>query len=117
MVEVIGKQWNGVCGSRCAVKSPLFQQVQVLSRQRSSRPGSYPSGCRGNEAVGAWETRGGVRPSASWQAVTCVALGDTVWKKGLPTSSPARIRCPNVSVPLPKQVFLISCCKMNQVCL
>ena len=50
----------------------LFQQVRVLPRQRSSRPGSYPNGCGGNEAVEAWETQGGVRPSASRQAVTRV---------------------------------------------
>ena len=37
--------------SRCAVKGSLFQQVEVLPRQRSSRPGSYPSGRGGNEAV------------------------------------------------------------------
>src|SRR5262245_10869367 len=77
-----------VCRSRCAVKGSLFQQVQVLSRQRSSRPGSYPSGCRGNEAVGAWETQGGSRPSASWQAVTCVntetAPKDTMRRLTLP---------------------------------
>jgi hypothetical protein len=50
----------------------MFQQVEVLSRQRSSQPGSYPSGRGGNEAVEAWEKEDGDRPSASWQAVTCV---------------------------------------------
>lgn len=59
-------------GPSAPCKGLLFQQVRVLSRQRSSRPGSYPSGCGGNEAVGAWEKGGGVRPSASWQAVTYV---------------------------------------------
>ena len=43
--------------STCAVKGPLFQQVRVLPRQRSSRPGSYPSDGGGNEAVEAWENR------------------------------------------------------------
>jgi len=46
--------------------------VKVLPRQRSSRPGSYPSGCGGDEAFEAWETEGGERPSASRQAVTRV---------------------------------------------
>jgi len=41
--------------SRCAVKGMPFQRVQVPPRQGSSRPGSYPSGGGGNEAVGAWE--------------------------------------------------------------
>jgi len=58
--------------SRCAVKGSLFQQVKVLPRQRSSRPGSYPSGCGGNEAAEAWEKGGSFGLSASWQAVTCV---------------------------------------------
>ena len=53
-----------VSWSRCAVKGLLFQQVRVLSRQRSSRPGSYPNGCGGNEAFGAWEKEGGLGPSA-----------------------------------------------------
>jgi len=49
--------WNpvsGLCWSRCAVKGLLFQQVQVLSRQRSFQPGSYPSGHGGNEGAEAW---------------------------------------------------------------
>jgi hypothetical protein len=61
-----------VCGATCAVKGPLIQQVRVLPRQRSSRPGSYPSGREGNDASGAWETGGDARSSASWQAVTRV---------------------------------------------
>ncbi len=61
-----------VCWSRCAVKGDLFQRVQVLPRQRSSQPGSYPNGCGGNEAVEAWETESGFGPLASRQAVTCV---------------------------------------------
>ena len=61
-----------LCSSTCAVKGPLFQQVEVLSRQRSSRPGSYPSDCGGNKAVEAWEKGGNFRLSASWQAVTRV---------------------------------------------
>jgi len=40
--------------STCAVKGLLFQQVQVLSRQRSFQPGSYPSGHGGNEVAEAW---------------------------------------------------------------
>jgi hypothetical protein len=40
----------------CALKGAGSQQVQVPPRQGSSRPGSYPSGGGGNEAVGAWET-------------------------------------------------------------
>ena len=35
-------------------------------RQRSSRPGSYPSGRGGNEAVEAWEKEGDFWSSASW---------------------------------------------------
>ena len=46
--------------------------MKVLPRQRSSRPGSYPDGCGGNEAFEARETEGGERPSASWQVVTRV---------------------------------------------
>ena len=53
-------------------KGALFQQVKVLPRYRSSRPGSYPSGREGNEAAGAWEKGGSERLSASWQAVTRV---------------------------------------------
>ncbi len=33
------------------MKGSLFQQVKVLPRHRSSRPGSYPSGRGGNEAI------------------------------------------------------------------
>ena len=54
------------------MKGLLFQQVQVLSRQRSFQPGSYPSGHGGNEVAEAWGKEDGVRPSASRQAVTCV---------------------------------------------
>src|SRR5262249_18503534 len=56
--------WEPATGShRCPgpgapCKGPLFQQVRVLSRQRSSRPGSYPSGCGGNEVAEAWEKEG-----------------------------------------------------------
>ena len=56
-------------GPRVPCKGSLIQQVEVLPRQRSSRPGSYPSNRGGNEAVEAWETKGGERPSARWQAV------------------------------------------------
>jgi hypothetical protein len=56
----------------CAVEGPLIQQVRVLPRQMSSQPGSYPSDRGGNEAVEAWETEGGERPPARWQAVTRV---------------------------------------------
>jgi hypothetical protein len=69
-------------------KGPLFQQVRVLPRQRSSRPGSYPSGRGGNEAVEAWEKGGSFRLSASWQAVTRVnteaAPKDTMRRPTLP---------------------------------
>jgi len=54
------------------MKVPLFQQVKVPPRQRSSQPASYPNGCGGNEAVEAWETKAGFGPAASWQAVTRV---------------------------------------------
>src|SRR5713226_758921 len=43
-----------VSWSRCAVQGLMFQQVQVLSRQRSFQPGSYPSGHGGNEGAEAW---------------------------------------------------------------
>ena len=36
------------------MKGLLFQQVQVLSRQRSFQPGSYASGYGGNEVAEAW---------------------------------------------------------------
>jgi hypothetical protein len=62
--------------------------VQVLPRQRSSGPGSYPSDRGGNEAVEAWETKGGERPSARWQAVirvnTETAPKDTMRRPTLP---------------------------------
>ncbi len=64
---------SGRCsGPRVPCKGSLFQQVQVLPRQRSSQPGSYPRGRGGNEAVEAWEKGGDGRSSASWQAVTRV---------------------------------------------
>ena len=66
----------------------LFQQVQVLPRQRSSRPGSYPSNRGGNEAVEAWEKGANFGLSASWQAVTRVnteaAPKDTMRRPTLP---------------------------------
>ena len=69
-------------------KDSLFQQVEVLPRQRSSRPGSYSSGYGGNKVVEAWETEGGFWPSASWQAVTRVnteaAPKDTMRRPTLP---------------------------------
>jgi len=69
-------------------EGPMIQQVQVLSRQRSSQPGSYPSNRGGNEAVEAWETKGGERPHARWQAVTRVntetAPKDTMRRPTLP---------------------------------
>ena len=78
----------GCTGPRVPCKGSLIQQVQVLPRQRSSRPGSYPSNRGGNEAIGAWETGGGARPSARWQAVTRVnteaAPKDTMRRPTLP---------------------------------
>jgi hypothetical protein len=62
----------GCVGPCVPWKGSSFQRVRVPPRQRSSQPGSYPSGYGGNEVVEAWETEGGVRPSASWQAVTRV---------------------------------------------
>ena len=59
-------------GSKCAVQRSVFQQAEVLPRQRSSRPGSYPSSRGGNEAAEAWEKGGSFGLSASWQAVTRV---------------------------------------------
>ena len=47
-------------------KGPSIQQVRVLPRQRSSRPGSYPSNRGGDESVEAWEKEGGERPPARW---------------------------------------------------
>ena len=42
--------------STCTVSKGLsIQEERVLPQQRSSRPGSYPSGRGSNEAAGAWE--------------------------------------------------------------
>ena len=68
----IRKISNRCSGPRVPCEGALFQQVEVLPRQRSSRPGSYPSSHGGTEVAEAWETRGGFRPSVSWQAVTRV---------------------------------------------
>jgi hypothetical protein len=69
-------------------EGPLFQQVQVLPRQRSSRPGSYLSDRGGNEAVEAWEKGDNFGLFASWQAVTRVnteaAPKDTMRRPTLP---------------------------------
>jgi len=82
----MNRPWCTGPGVPC--KGALFQQVRVLPRQRSSQPGSYPSSHGGNEVAEAWETEGGVRPSASWQAVTCVntetAPKDTMRRPTLP---------------------------------
>ncbi len=70
------------------MKGPLFQQVKVLPRQRSSQPGSFPSSRGGNEAAEAWEKGGSFGLSASWQAVTRVnteaAPKDTMRRPTLP---------------------------------
>ena len=49
---------GGSSGPGVPCKGALFQQVRVLPRQRSSRPGSYPSSRGGNEAAEAWEKGG-----------------------------------------------------------
>jgi hypothetical protein len=38
--------------SKCAVKGPLFQQVEVLPRQRSSQPGTEPNGSANSCSTG-----------------------------------------------------------------
>ena len=63
---------DGCTGLGAPCKGPLFQRVEVPPRQRSSRPGSYPSSRGGNEAAEAWEKGGSFGLSASWQAVTRV---------------------------------------------
>ncbi len=79
---------RGCTGPGAPCKGSLFQQVQVLPRQRSSRPGSYSSDHGGNKVVEAWETEGGFGPSASWQAVTRVTIEaapkDTMRRPTLP---------------------------------
>jgi hypothetical protein len=40
-----------IVGARVPCKGPPLQRVGVPLRQGSSRPGSYSSGCGGNEAV------------------------------------------------------------------
>ena len=56
--------------SECVMKAADIQQVQALSGEGSTHPGSYRHGVEGNRAAGADGTRVCLGQAAIWRAVT-----------------------------------------------